>query len=160
MSHANGHAANPPAEVSAQGGLLGWVMWAPTVLCDMAAVPQIWWPMVSHAPSNLCAHVHSYCSFAAYCKTASETYCIHMQLDHDASDGPEILHAIPSDSLYDCMYMLTGMILCSVIVPETHGITGVHLQSCPGPSVSKSTSLDRIMCQRQLWQTWQQSQRQ
>jgi len=34
------------ADVSTQGGLLSWVMWAPTVLCDMAAVPQIWWPQV------------------------------------------------------------------------------------------------------------------
>ena len=26
--------------------MLSWVMWAPTALCDMAAVPQIWWPQV------------------------------------------------------------------------------------------------------------------
>ena len=30
-----------------QAGVLGWILWAPTVLCDLAAVPQIWWPLVS-----------------------------------------------------------------------------------------------------------------
>lgn len=37
------------ADVSTQGGLLSWVMWAPTVLCDMAGVPQIWWPQVLYS---------------------------------------------------------------------------------------------------------------
>ena len=42
------------ADVSTQGGLLSWVMWAPTVLCDMAGVPQIWWPQVhDHAMFSL-----------------------------------------------------------------------------------------------------------
>ena len=47
------------ADVSTQGGLLSWVMWAPTVLCDMAGVPQIWWPQVNdHAflPGSLRHH--------------------------------------------------------------------------------------------------------
>ena len=34
-------------EVNGQGGALSLITWGPTVLCDMAAVPQIWWPLVS-----------------------------------------------------------------------------------------------------------------
>ncbi|KAL3155831.1 hypothetical protein ABBQ32_012842 [Trebouxia sp. C0010 RCD-2024] len=37
------------AGVGTQGGVLGWILWAPTVLCDLAAVPQIWWPLVFYS---------------------------------------------------------------------------------------------------------------
>ena len=64
-------------EVTTQGGLMAWVLWVPTVLCDMADVPQIWWPLVCHCSchagchiahscmvdlrmSSLCVHIHVY----------------------------------------------------------------------------------------------------
>ena len=39
--------APPAAPANTPGGVLGWITWAPRVLCDLAAVPQIWWPLVS-----------------------------------------------------------------------------------------------------------------
>ena len=72
-------APSSSSEVTTQGGLMAWVLWVPTVLCDMADVPQIWWPLVCHCNchagshitrpcmidlrmSNLCIHMHVYCN--------------------------------------------------------------------------------------------------
>ena len=43
----------PAAPANTPGGVLGWIMWAPRVLCDLAALPQIWWPLVSMTVSFL-----------------------------------------------------------------------------------------------------------
>ena len=56
---ARGPGPPPTPELSIQAGLLSWIMWAPTVLCHMAAIPQIWYLLVSAqaaAMRSCCCH--------------------------------------------------------------------------------------------------------